>query len=377
MTALTHLGLVHPVSRRPLWSDTTHSLTDGTDRFPVVAGIAYLRCERSALSERVLTALDTGDGTQALILLLQDQDGWAPDAPPTADAVRKILTDKPSFRDAMRLLNFGPVADYFAHRWSAPTFLSALGLIGAYAPLNRPLVDLACGTGQVLREFALRGGEAIGVDQVFAKLWLGRRYLGLTDLICADAESLPLAESTESRSVLCHDALYFLNDAAKIAAIARMQDAAGPQGVVLLGHCHLKDHAHAGMRAHPLSLADWQALLPGATCYDDAALTWRFVSRGAVPLTPHEGGLVAAITLARGAALSDPVPFWDPVGTLTPNPLLVPHDAGLRPCWPSPDFAREYADATYLCVDDAAAAQIQPEAVRFAQRTLLPLPETW
>ena len=214
--------LVHPVTRRPLWHDTAHSLTDGTHRVPVVSGIPFLRQGRDQLSQTLLSALDAGDTTGALVLALQDQDDWAPLPPPDAATVRDVVTGDLTFRDAMAALNFGPVAHYFAHRWSAPTFLSALGLLAAYAPLDRPLIDLACGTGQVLREVALRGGTAIGVDQVFAKLWLGQRYLGLDGLICADAEALPFGPADAPRTVLCHDALYFLPDAAKRNVIARM-----------------------------------------------------------------------------------------------------------------------------------------------------------
>ena len=369
--------LVHPVTRSPLWHDTAHSLTDGTHRVPVVSGIPFLRQGRDRLLQTLLSALDRGDTTQALILALQDQDDWAPLPPPDAAALRDLVTGNQSFRDAMTALNFGPVAHYFAHRWSAPTFLSALGLLAAYAPLDRPLIDLACGTGQVLREVALRGGTAIGVDQVFAKLWLGQRYLGLDDLVCADAETLPFGPADAPRTILCHDALYFFHDAAKSTVIARMTDAAGPNGTVLLGHCHVRDHPHAGDRAHPLTVADWQSLMPGATCHDDAALTQWFLSRGDTPLTAHDGRPVAAVSLASGTRLARPVPFWDPVGPLVENPLLVRSVGGLRPDWPLPAFAEEYADAGYLAVPDAAVERARSRADRFARRTLLPLPERW
>jgi len=360
-----------------MWHDTAHSLTDGTNRVPVVSGIPFLRQGRDQLSRTLLSTLDAGDTTEALVLSLQDQDDWAPLPPPDATRVRDMVTGDLSFRDAMAALNFGPVAHYFAHRWSAPTFLSAMGLLAAYAPLDRPLIDLACGTGQILREVALRGGTAIGVDQVFAKLWLGQRYLGLDGLVCADAETLPFGPAGGPRTVLCHDALYFLPDATKKDVIARMTQAAGPGGTVLLGHCHVRDHPHAGDRAHPLTVAEWHALMPNATCHDDAALTRWFLDRGAAPLSPHDGAPVAAISLATGERLAQPVTYWNPVGALVENPLLVPIAGGLRPDWPLPAFAEEYADAEYLAVPDAASERARSRADRFARRTLLPLPEGW
>lgn len=377
MTTPATEHLVHPVTRLPLWADTPHSLTDGQHRHPVVAGIPYLRSRRKDVAAKALNALDVGDDTMALMLLLQDQDDWAPEPAPDFAAIAQVLTGKPSYRDAMRLLNFGPVAHYFAHRWSAPSFLSALGLLAAYAPLDRPLIDVACGTGQILREVALRGGIAIGVDQVFAKLWLGQRYLGLQRLICADAQSLPMAASDTPRTVICHDALYFLDDTAKQAAVRQMRAVAGPQGAVLLGHCHIKDHPHAGDRAHPMTRADWQALLPEAACHDDAALTQWFLSSGAQPLTLHTGADPAAVALALGHRQIPFVPYWDPVGALCENPLLAQHGAGMRPVWPTAGFAREYAQADYLVVPDAAADRTLSDASRFARRILVPLPPEW
>jgi len=344
---------------------------------PVVDGIPFLRQERDQLTHLLLQALDAGDTAEALVLALQDQDDWAPLPAPDAQKVRELVAGDLNFRDAMAALNFGPVAHYFAHRWSAPTFLSAMGLLAAYAPLDRPLIDLACGTGQVLREVKLRGGTAFGVDQVYAKLWLGQRYLGLDSLICADAEMLPFGPPDRSRTLLCHDALYFLADQTKTDVIARMTEAAGPDGTVLLGHCHVKDHPHAGSRAHPLAVEHWRALMAHGACYDDAALTKWFLSRGETVLESHDNQPVAAVAVASGARLAQPVPFWDPVGTLVENPLLVPSAGGLCLDWPLPDFAEEYADAGYLEVSDAAAERAQPPANRFARRTLLPLPEKW
>lgn len=371
------LRLVHPDTRRPLHPDTPRSLSDGTDRFPVVVGIPFLRRDRDALRVAILEALDADDEISALVMLLRDQDAWSPTLPPDEAVLRAMLAGRPTFRAAMAALNLGPVEHYFAHRWSAPTYLSALALLAAYAPLDRPLVDVACGAGQVLAEVVRRGGITVGVDQVFAKLWLGRRFLGLDHLVCADAEALPLADEVGPRTVLCHDMLYFLPDAAKAVVLAQLRRVAGTDGAVLLGHLHLRDHPHGGSRAHPLDEAGWRALAADSFVHDDAALSAWFTSGGAGALALGGGRVVAAISLASGAPLEKPVPYWRPVGPTVANPLLAPAGCGLSPMWPTADIAAEYADATYLHVPDAVADRARPEAERFARRTLIQLPEAW
>lgn len=235
------IGLIDPVSRRPLVADTPHSLTDGTARWPVAAGIPFLRTGRDALRGEALGALDAGDETAALVLLLADQDDYAP-LPPPSDAAVAALLGAPdvTFREAMTALEFGPVADYFAHRWSAPTFLSGLALTALHAPRGVPIVEVCCGTGQLLREFTARGFTTIGVDLVFAKVWLGRRFLRLDRLVCAEAATLPL-DVPSGATVLNHDALYFFADAEKGAVVAAMARVANG-GALLAGHCHVAGH---------------------------------------------------------------------------------------------------------------------------------------
>ena len=70
-----------------------------------------------------------------------------------ADLVRR---HEDLIANEVRASEFGPVADYFAHRWSTPTFLSGLELLGRHWQPNAPVVEIACGTGQILREVAVR-----------------------------------------------------------------------------------------------------------------------------------------------------------------------------------------------------------------------------
>ena len=64
------------------------------------------------------------------------------------------------------------------HRWSDPTYLAGLALLGEHWPGDLPAVEVACGHGPYLRELGQRGVvDRTGVDVVLAKAWLGRRFV--------------------------------------------------------------------------------------------------------------------------------------------------------------------------------------------------------
>ena len=68
--------LLSPTTGKPLRKDGPGVLTDGTERWPVLAGIPYLRTGRRELRDAALAAIDRGDERGALALLLRDQDDW-------------------------------------------------------------------------------------------------------------------------------------------------------------------------------------------------------------------------------------------------------------------------------------------------------------
>ena len=366
-----------PVTGAQLARDTPHSFAADGTRWPVAGGIPYLRAGHEALRDEALAALDAGDETAALVLLLADHDGVASAPPPSDDTLSALIASDASFREAMATLNFGPAADYYAHRWSAPTFLSGVALAALYAPREQPFIEVCCGTGQLLRELAVRGYRTAGVDRAFSKLWLGRRYLSLETLVCADAEALPVTFA-EGGSVMIHDALHLIADADKPLVVAAMARSAR-SGAVLAGHCHVADRPCTGEVGSPLSPAEWHGLLPDAALLDDTTLTEWFVSMGTKDVTlldPAES--VAAVALAAGPRVAMPVPVWVPALDLSPNPLLGSDgNGGLMPHWPSETFASAYADAHYLASNDRNAEATLPTAVRHARRSMIPLPPRW
>lgn len=350
-----------------LCQDTPHSVRVGDARFPVVEGIAYLRSAREELAAAALRHLDQGDERGALLLLLKDQDDWARTAVPEDAALAEMVDGAMDLRDAMAALNFGPVADYFAYRWSDPTFLSGLALLQRHLPAGASVLELGCGIGHYLREFAWRGIEAIGADVVFAKLWLARRYVApAARLVCFDAGSrFPLGDGAVG-AVFCHDAFYFLPKKAHVAS--EMRRVAGVAGALLIGHTH-----NAAARNHssgePLTGAEYLELFPGSVIYDDAELTASWIEDRRPQV--GAGREAAALAFATG---NGGVDFRTPVaGPLRLNPLY--ESGGLEPRWPSERYRDEYAALSgYLGLD---AVPSEPTAELVRRRVYVSLPEKW
>jgi len=393
-SALHHgrFPLIDPSSGSPLRVDLPWSLTDGRTRWPVVEGIPYLRLGRDNLRRSVLAALDAGDDASALVQLLADQDDYATTRPPGSGEVRTLVASVDSglatLRGAMAGLGYGPVADYFAYRWSAPTYLSGLALLGRFWFEGAAVVEVACGIGHYLRDLAAVGVPAVGVDVVFSKLWLARRYVvpGEVALLCADAAlGLPMGPGSSPALAFCHDAFYFLPTKSRTAEALR--GLAGGGGRVIVGHAHNRGFDHRGVAGEPLSACEYQQLFPGALLFDDAELARSYWAgspappRGAADLAGVEA--LAVVWGASGppdASGPESLPGLGlPRSTATTrlNPLLAESNGVLAPRWPSTRFEGEYAgESGYLSGERANGPGA--DAGRLARRrVLLDLPERW
>lgn len=366
--------------------DTAHSVVDSAGRrWPVIDGIAFARASRPELAAEALSRLDAGDAEGALVLLLADQDDWW--RGPTADeaALRALLRDRTrlSLREAMVHLAWGPVGDYFAHRWSDPTFLAGLALMEAHWTAPRTAFELACGIGQYLRALLQRGVAVAGADVVFAKLWVARHWVAPeAELICLDAAVTPwpLAEDRRFDLVACHDAFYFLEP--KRPILDRLRRMAGATGILTIGHVHNREwpNLSAGSAVTAEELA---ALFPDGIVYDDADLTRAALERRAPRAAAPEalrGAEAFSVVAGPGAGLARPVTgalALPPEGApLRRNPLYRSGEIA----WPSERYAREYGPrATYparaTCPERAVAGAATADwAMR---RELLDLPERW
>ena len=380
----TSRTLLSPLSGRLLEWHGPFILRAGDEAWPVIEGIPFLRAGRVDMARAAVVLIEAGDLAGATALLLTDQDPYAPDAPPSIETCAEMLGREASFsfRSAMERLGFGRVADYFAHRWTDPTYLSGLALLSE-AGIEGPMLELASGVGHFVRAAGLAGIEAAGADLVFAKLWLARRFVCPdARLICFDASlSWPLAEGS-FRDVFCHDAFYFIPD--KSAVVERMQRLVGNAGRIAIGHAHNASADNHSSGA-PLTVEGYAALLPGARLFDDRELTMAFTD-GRAPVPAQAAALagVAAVSLVRnpddtirrriGTQAADP--------RLRLNPLYRQEGTSRRIAWPSSRYEQEYAElASYPLTwdgpDEIELDGSEAASALFRNRTYVDLPPRW
>ena len=392
--------LLSPLTQAVLQPDGPYLLRDTAGRqWPVIDGIPYLRVGRDALVAELVGHLKSGEHEGALVLALGAQDDWWTGAKPDPRAIRELVRarDRVGLCDAMNALAFGRVGDYFAHRWSDPTYLAGLALIEAHWRPTGTAFELACGIGHYGRDLARRGVAVTGADVVFAKLWLARHWVvpAETRLICFDAAApWPLAEERFDL-VFCHDAFYFLEPKAEI--LGSLRALAGPGGRVAVGHIHnsAADNLSSG---RAVSAADMARLFPDAAIYDDAELTRALVERR----PPHTALLselaeVEAFSIEDApraepvAALSGGLTMPVPDAALRLNPLYEPRDGGMAIKWPSPRYRTEYEPRTTLprtltaAECERLAAMVSQRSERetkriddaIRRRILVDLPECW
>lgn len=374
------MTLLSPVTGLALQPDTAHSLSDGMSRWPVIDGIPFLRTGRDALVAAVLARLDADQTDAALVLLLADQDAWWTGPVAEPEALRRLVQDRATLtlREAMALLSWGPVADYFAHRWSDPSFIAGLSLAETHWPSPHTGFELACGIGHHLRALAQHGVQTTGADIVFAKLWLARYFVSPDSfLICFDAGSPWPIEQQRFDLVCCHDAFYFLEPKQEI--LHRL-NALATDGTLLVGHIHNRNWPNLSAGAS-ITVDQLVALFPDGTFYDDAELT-EAAAAGRRPCSaePMQLDTVEAFAVMRGkpgsasiGLLTVPADGTD----LRRNPLYRPDGAV---AWPSPRYEAEYAPrATYPaqspCPPRARLDDVSRSWAR--RRELLDLPERW
>ncbi|TCZ64942.1 class I SAM-dependent methyltransferase [Roseicella aquatilis] len=371
-----------------LHQDTAHSVRDAAGRrWPAPDGIPFLRAGRADLAAEALARLDAGDRQGALVLLLADQDDWwrGPAADPAALHELVRGQDRLPLREAVTLLGWGPVGDYFLHRWSDPTFLAGLALTEAHWAAPRTAFELACGIGHHLRELARLGLAVTGVDVVFAKLWVARHWVlrdgGAARLLCLDAaQDWPALGRFDLMA--CHDAFYFLEP--KPAILARLRGLLDPaRGVLAVSHVHNSAWPNLSSGS-AVTAAAMAGLFPTAAFYDDAELTRALVERRApCPAAPEVLAAVEAFAVAEGPGLPPPraveglLALPRPGAALRRNPL---YGRDGRLAWPSERYAREYGPrATYPPVtavpEHAVLGAASAEQAR--RRELLDLPERW
>ena len=381
--------LLSPTNGRPLVPQGAHLLSDGERLWPVVEGIAYLR-PKEELRQAVVEALTTNRNREAVSLLLADQDRFSPTAPPDARALDALLNsaDELTLRRAMELLNFGPVADYFAYRWCSPTFLGGLRLLElSVAPRGGRVVEYACGIGHFLRELEAMGVQTTGVDIVWAKLWLARRFMGVRGrLVCGDIEAGTVVKPADGCTVFCHDAFYFFEH--KGVALNHMRRVAAG-GRVTVGHVHTRLDQH--QVGYSDTLSEYSRLTPSSIKDDRSYVnSWFF---GSVPAAATDRSGAVAWREGDAVPQADGLRFTPTTNDLQLNPLLGHGEIQ----WPSLGWRREYEEDAQPNGPDALTRMMNDPLIRslvnrprqvntlsqgerhrlYRQQVLLNLPPRW
>jgi SAM-dependent methyltransferase len=358
-----------PVSGRALIADTPHSLAAPGERWPVVDGIPYLRVGSEGLVASALDHLDAGCPDDALITLLSDQDAWWTGPATDLRDLKRLARERDTLtlRDAMALLKLGPVADYFAYRWSDPTYLAGLALLEAHWRAPRSAFELACGIGHYLRELGRRGVACVGADVVFAKCWLAKHWVAPeAEYIVFDAAARwPIAGATFDL-VQCHDAFYFLPRQDIVAA--RLREAVAAGGVLAVSHLH-NSGVQDGAKGPARPAAEWAQLFPDATVYDERSLLAALVAADVPDACGwRDDATVEAWSVVEGGGAARPVAgglaLPPPRAALRRNPLLGEEG----PRWPSDRYRDEYA---------AACPWTRAGGEPARTRRLVDLPERW
>ena len=361
-----------PTTGRPLHFDTPHSLTDGQfERWPVVEGIPYLRTESEGLVGLALHELDAGNADAALIALLTDQDPWWLGPATDLSELQRLVAERDTLtlREAMALLRFGPVGDYFAHRWSDPVFLAGLALMEAHWNAPATAFELAGGIGHYARELTRCGVATTSADIVFSKCWLAKNWVAPeAQYVVFDAKDTWPLGSARFDMVLCQDAFYFLPDQAKVAE--RLRETAAPDGVLAIGHVH-NASVEGGALGPAREAAEWAELFPHARVYDENELRAAFAdTRAPEPSGWVPDAQVEAWSLVEpdrpAHVIADGIATPPPARALLPNPLIG--EAGPR--WPSDRYAREYGPASTWAAPRGDSAPNR-------DRRLVDLPERW
>lgn len=361
-----------PLSGRSLHHDTAHSLSDGHfERWPVVDGIPYLRTESEGLVALALERLDAGDPDGALLALLTDQDTWWTGSATDLEELRELVArrDELTLRDALALLRFGPVANYFAHRWSDPTYLAGLALLEAHWSEPATAFELAGGIGHFARALGERGVTCVSADIVFSKCWVAKNWIApQADYVVFDAKDLwPLGERIFDL-VHCQDAFYFLPDQPKVAS--KLRAATAPTGVLAIGHLHNSEVA-GGAMGPARSAGEWAALFPDATVYDERELRAALMqARAPQPSLWEQDAQTEAWSVVEGGpaphALEAGLALPASEATLRSNPLI----GETGPLWPSERYASEYGTTATWTNGGAAGDPAR-------DRRMVDLPERW
>jgi len=365
-------------------------LTCYCGRYPVVAGIPFLKKDTSGIVDRVITLIEAGRHQEALLALIRFPD---PIRAPAwvrpmllARVIRRLirLARRQQLRrqreQAIALLtNQGGQAtacdvfnlyfsnqknnyDYFTYRFGQPRHLLALSFINLIHQPRKPILDLACGSGHLTHSLVQQanGQMVVGVDRFFFGLYVAKYWVAPeAEYICCDADaSLPFVDNAFSVA-FCADAFHYFTN--KTTCFRELERLTGDDGLIMLVWVH---NAHMRMPHDglPLPSEGYQTLasnLPHRLISSSAVLR-RYLQKQGPSLECSDESehlarepLLSLVASRRPEVFQNYGPFedWPHVGgRLRLNPLYREEesDGSGKTCWrrvfPSTFYEKDHAE---------------------------------
>ena len=126
------------------------------------------------------------------------------------------------------------VGQYFVLRFGQPRHLAALALVAGLPAADKPVLDIACGTGHLEHYLTQRSTPTatVGIDMNYFHLWIARHWIAPAGrYVCCNAnDGLPFADAQFS-ATLCSDAYHYITNR---AALLQEIERCGANGPVLL-----------------------------------------------------------------------------------------------------------------------------------------------
>ena len=120
-------------------------------------------------------------------------------------------------------LSGGPLSPemghYFIRRAGQPRHLAALAMAATIASESKPILDIACGIGNLEHYFGSRHDPAavVGLDMNFYHLWIAKHWMAPSaSYVCANAsDGLPFRDDSFGATV-CSDAYHYIRNPARL-----------------------------------------------------------------------------------------------------------------------------------------------------------------
>ncbi len=132
-------------------------------------------------------------------------------------------------------LMHSPIYIYFTYRFGQPRYLAALSLLAALPEDQRPILDLACGTGHLIHYLTHRNPQqpVIGLERNFIKLYIAKKFIAPKgNFLCAEADQTLPFENFSFSGVYCSDAFTYFTY--RTNSVREMKRIVNKDGIIII-----------------------------------------------------------------------------------------------------------------------------------------------